>query len=270
MRIDAHQHFWTYSESMEWITPDMQVIRKDFSPPELKTLLDQVGVDGCVTVQVDQTDAETLALLSLADTHDFIKGIVGWIGLCSASVSEQLAAYKQYPKLKGFRHILQGEEPGFMLQENFLNGIKELGRKGYTYDILVYPHHLPAVLELLKYCPDQFFVIDHIAKPDIKNGRIDNWARYIKEIALYPNVYCKVSGMVTEADWKNWTQNDMIPYLDIVSEAFGARRLMFGSDWPVCLVAAQYREVVSVVSKYFSVTEHEAVMGGNATRFYQL
>jgi L-fuconolactonase len=270
MRIDAHQHFWRYSESMDWITPDMHVIRSDFSPDDLEGLLKQNGIDGCVAVQVDQSDAETRHLLSLAETHDFIKGVVGWIDLCSDAVSAQLAVNKRYQKLKGFRHILQGEEPDFMLQPDFLRGIKELGCMGYTYDILVYPHHLPAVLQLLAQCPGQPFVIDHIAKPDIRNGRTDNWAGYMKKIAAYPNVYCKLSGMVTEADWKNWKQADMIPYLDIVSEAFGAQRLMFGSDWPVCLVAANYEEVVSVVNTYFSVTEQDAVMGGNATRFYHL
>jgi L-fuconolactonase len=270
MRIDAHQHFWTYSKNMEWITPDMHVIRKDFSPDELKGLLDQNDIDGCVAVQVDQTDAETVNLLSLAETNDFIQGVVGWIDLCSDAVSEQLAVHKKHKKLKGFRHILQGEEPDFMLQADFIRGIKELGRMGYTYDILVYPFHLPAVVKLLEQCPDQSFVIDHIAKPGIKNGRTDNWAGYMKKIGAYPNVYCKLSGMVTEADWKNWKQEDMIPYLDIVSEAFGTQRLMFGSDWPVCLVAAKYEEVVSVVNSYFSITEQEAVMGENASRFYHL
>jgi L-fuconolactonase len=270
MRIDAHQHFWTYSESMEWITPDMHAIRRDFSPVELKGLLAQNGIEGCVAVQVDQTDAETENLLSLAETNDFIKGVVGWIDLRSASISEQLAIHKKHQKLKGFRHILQGQEPDFMLQADFLRGIKELGCMGYTYDILVYPHHLPAVLKLLEQCPDQPFVVDHMAKPDIKGGGSGNWAGDMKKMAAYPNVYCKLSGMVTEADWKNWKQADMIPYLDMVSEAFGTQRLMFGSDWPVCLVAAQYAEVVSVVQTCFSVTEQDAVMGENATRFYHL
>ncbi len=270
MRIDAHQHFWNYSDDMVWITPDMSAIRKNFSPADLAPLLRENNIDGCVAVQVDQSPAETSYLLDLAAEYDFIKGVVGWVDLSAADISEQLTAYKQHEKLKGFRHILQGEEPGFMLQPAFLNGIKKLGEMGFTYDILVFPRHLSAVVELLEQFPDQPFVIDHLAKPHIKEGRMDNWATDMQTIARYPNVCCKVSGMVTEADWQTWNTADLVPYLDVVTEAFGTNRLLFGSDWPVCLVAAEYGEVVSIVSNYFSTAEQDAVFGENASRFYHL
>ena len=273
MRIDAHQHFWRYTDSMTWITPAMSAISKDFLPAHLEPLLVQHNIDGCVAVQADQTIAETEFLLQLAEENSFIRGVVGWVDLRAANLAAQLSDYRKYPKLKGFRHVLQNESPEFMLAPDFINGLSALQPFGFTYDMLVYPEHLPSVLQLLKQFPEQAFVIDHLAKPSIKDGRIDNWETNIRAIAAHENVYCKVSGMVTEGDWQEWKTEDFIPFLDIVTESFGTGRLMYGSDWPVCLVAASYGEVMGIVRKYFSgfsETEQAAVFGNNANRFYYL
>ncbi|GAC1444561.1 MAG: amidohydrolase [Sediminibacterium sp.] len=273
MRIDAHQHFWKYNAGMTWITPEMSSIRKDFLPGDLLPLLQQHEVDGCVAVQADQTMQETEFLLQLAETHAFIKGIVGWVDLRAVDIHEQLSAYRCSGKLKGFRHVLQGETPLFMLQPAFMQGIKALSTFGYTYDILVYPHHLKTVLRLAEQFPDQAFVIDHMAKPFIKEGTMEEWRSDMQAIAAHENVYCKLSGMVTEADWGKWKTADFVPYLDVVTEAFGTGRVMYGSDWPVCEAAASYAEVMGIVKDYFfsfSAGEQAAVFGENATRFYHL
>ncbi|MES2006171.1 MAG: amidohydrolase family protein [Bacteroidota bacterium] len=272
--IDAHQHFWQYHpEKHSWINDAMNVIRKDFLPADLEPVLRQNQVSGCVAVQADQTEAETDFLVALANEHPFIKAVVGWVDLSSDNIQERLAYYQQQHIIKGFRHILQGEEPSFMLQPAFLHGISLLQSFGFTYDVLIYPKHLAATLKLVKQFPNQLFVIDHIAKPDIKNGSITEWKAGMEALAEYPNVSCKISGMVTEADWKNWKKQDLFPYLDAVTNAFGTKRLMYGSDWPVCLVAASYAEMVSPVREYyarFSAAEQEAVFAGNAINFYHL
>jgi L-fuconolactonase len=270
MRIDAHQHFWNYTAEMEWITPAMSVIRKDFAPADLEPVLQASNIDGCITVQVDQTPAETMFMLDLAAENNFIKGVVGWIDLRAADIDAQLEHYKQYPLLKGFRHISQAEPPSNMLQSDFLRGVAALGKHGYAYDVLIFPQHLQAALEMIKQFPDQRFIIDHLAKPDIKHNKIEEWAVGMRALAAYDHVYCKVSGMVSEADWENHQQTDFVPYLDVVAEAFGTRRLLFGSDWPVCLTAASYAGVVGIVEKYFSAAECKAVMGENAIKFYHL
>lgn len=272
--IDAHQHFWHYHpDTHGWINEDMAVIRKDFLPSDLLPVLEENGVEGTVAVQADQTEKETAFLLKLAAENDFIKGVVGWVDLRAADIGERLAAYASQKKLKGFRHILQGEEPAFMLQPSFQNGISALKEFGFTYDILIYPKHLEAAKELVKRNPYQPFVIDHIAKPYIKEGLIDDWKKDIMQLAAFPNVHCKISGMVTEADWKQWTKHDLQPYLDVVTEAFGTNRLLYGSDWPVCLVAASYEAMMRPVKEYFSsftLTEQEQVFSVNAISFYHL
>lgn len=272
--IDAHQHFWHYHpDTHGWINDDMAVIRKDFLPSDLLPVLEENGVEGTVAVQADQTDKETEFLLSLAAVHDLIRGVVGWVDLRAADISERLAAYTSQKKLKGFRHILQGEEPAFMLQPSFQNGISALKEFGYTYDILIYPKHLESAKELVKRNPDQPFVIDHIAKPNIKDGLVDEWKKGMQQLACFPNVYCKLSGMVTEADWKNWTKKDLLPYLDAVTEAFGTGRLLYGSDWPVCLVAASYEAMMQPVKEYFSSftqSEQQQVFALNTISFYHL
>ncbi len=274
MQVDAHQHFWKYDPIVhDWIDESMQVIRKDFLPANLKPLLDQAGIDACVAVQADQTENETNFLLSLAEQNSWIKGVVGWTDLRSSQVEENLIKHQANKLLKGFRHVLQGEAPEFMLQSDFLKGISHLASLGFTYDILIFPKHLDAALALVKQFPNQPFVLDHLAKPFIKDGLLVGWEQGIRKLAENPNLSCKVSGMVTEADWSKWNENNFIPYLDILVEAFGTKRLMYGSDWPVCQLAASYEQQISIPRNYFkqfSLTEQADVFGNNATKFYQL
>jgi L-fuconolactonase len=275
LKIDSHQHFWKYEESMsDWITADMAVLRRDFMPKDLKPILKESDIDGCVAVQVNQSEEENLFQLNNANSNDFIKGVVGWVDLQAADIAEQLEELIRHNKLKGFRHILQGEQDrALMLKPAFLKGIKALAKHGFTYDILIYPDQLIYVPELVSQFSDQRFVIDHIAKPDIKGGNIADWAAGIKAFQRFDNLSCKVSGMVTEADWSNWKPEDFNPYLDIIFETFGTRRLMFGSDWPVCLTAGKYKDVVSLAGNYIdklSTTEQMLFWGGNAVEFYNL
>lgn len=272
--IDAHQHFWHYDPVRhDWINEDMSVIRKDFLPGQLKPIFDTAGIDGCIAVQADQTETETDFLMQLAAENDFIRGVVGWVDLLSGNLEERLAYYHQFPIVKGFRHILQAEDPGFMLQPEFLRGIALLSQFDFTYDILVFPKHLAAVHTLVEKFPEQRFVIDHMAKPDIKKGLMDEWASGMLALAACPNVYCKVSGMVTEADWQHWQETDLFPYLSLVTDAFGTKRLLYGSDWPVCLVAASYSDMMKPVKHFFQKNAPEvqdAVFGKNAQYFYHL
>lgn len=275
MKIDAHQHFWQFDPVRDaWITEgSMSVIRRDFLPKDLQPILQQNGINGCVAVQADQSETETHFLLNLASQNDFIKGVVGWVDLKADNLAERLDYFKQYPKLKGFRHILQGEKPEFMLDLRFTEGVRLLGKMGYTYDILVFPKHLSAVKTFLQKFDNQPFVIDHLAKPYIQKGLIKQWAKDMKAIAKHENVMCKISGIVTEADWTHWTEADFTPYLDVVFEAFGTDRIMYGSDFPVCLVAATYTQQLSIVKNYISKlsdTEGSKILGGNAIKFYKL
>ncbi|MBS1512598.1 MAG: amidohydrolase family protein [Bacteroidetes bacterium] len=274
MKIDSHQHFWQYHpERHSWINDEMAVIRKDFLPAQLQPVLQKNDIDGCVAVQADQTEMETDFLLQLQKETDFIKGVVGWVDLRAANIKERLAHYKTFPAVKGFRHVLQAEAPEFMLQQNFLGGIAALKEFEFTYDILIFPHQLAAAVTLVHQFPQQRFVIDHIAKPYIKKGLIGEWKQAMRAIAQFPNVYCKISGMVTEADYKEWKPGDFTPYLDVVVEAFGTNRIMFGSDWPVCLAAATYTQMLKIVKDYFksySGAEQEKVFGQNAVDFYNL
>ena len=272
--IDSHQHFWKYDPvNYSWINDDMQVIRRDFLPGDLAVVLNENKVEGCIVVQADQTEEETDWLIILASKNDFIQGIIGWVDLRSDKIEERLRHYLQFNKVKGFRHVLQGEEPSFMLQKDFLNGISKLDEFGFAYDILIFPHHLEAALQLVEQFPQQRFVIDHVAKPYIKDGKIDEWKAGMEKLAQHPYVYCKISGMVTEADWHNWTAEQLKPFLDVVVESFGIDRLMFGSDWPVCLVASSYSKWLQTVQNYFesfSEEDQEKIFSGNAARFYNL
>lgn len=275
LRIDAHQHFWRYDPvNYDWITTDMAVIQKDFLPAHLEPILQQSGFDGCVAVQAQQSEEETHFLLRLADDHEFIRGVVGWVDLQAGDLEQRLEHYSGYPKLKGFRHVLQGEpKRDIMLSPAFVNGIDQLQRFGFTYDILIYPDQLNFIKKLVAQFPSQRFIVDHIAKPQIAKGYIKEWKDDMEQLAKHQNVFCKISGMVTEADWKNWKKEDLHPYLDIVAHTFGVDRLAFGSDWPVCLVAASYAEVVNIVEDYFSsfsTLEKEKVFGKNAIDFYKL
>lgn len=272
--IDTHQHFWKYDPvNYSWINDEMQVIRRDFLPGDLAVVLKENKVQGCVAVQADQTEAETDWLLELAAKNDFIQGVVGWVDLRSSNIEERLLHYAQFKKLKGFRHVLQGEEPSFMLQKDFLNGISKLHQFGFAYDILIFPQHLSAALQLVEQFPQQRFVVDHVAKPYIKDGNIDEWKAGLQQLAQHSNVYCKISGMVTEADWKTWTADQLKPYIDVVVESFGIDRIMFGSDWPVCLVASSYNKWIETVQNYFasfSTEDQQKVFSSNAIKFYQL
>ncbi|HET9485919.1 MAG TPA: amidohydrolase family protein [Chryseosolibacter sp.] len=272
--IDSHQHFWKYDPSRHsWITDDMKAIRRDFQPGDLRPLLKKNHIESCVSVQVDQTEDETLSLLALANQHDFIKGVVGWIDLRNANLESRLEYFSALKKLKGFRHIVQGEKSGFLSQPAFIEGVRKLSKYHFTYDLLVYHHQLGEALSFLKQVPETKIVIDHLAKPAIASMELEQWRRDMRAMAAFPNVYCKVSGMVTEAKWPGWKYDHFVPYLDLVTEAFGASRLMYGSDWPVCLVAASYDEQFSIVRKYFTdfpAQEKKQILGENAKRFYNL
>ena len=275
MTIDAHHHFWLYDPARhEWITDEMSAIRKDFLPKDFEPILKQNGISGSVLVQVDQTETENDFQLKNAEENDFIKGVVGWVDLQSNNVEERLEFYKQYKKMKGFRHILQGEaDRALMLKPAFMNGIRKLKKFDYTYDILIYTDQLKYTKEFVAAFPDQLFVIDHLAKPNIKEQKIDEWKKDIEAVAQHENVYCKISGMVTEADWKNWNKEDFTPYLDVVMEAFGIDRIMYGSDYPVCLAAATYEQMKGIVDDYFSSfskDEQEKFFGKNVINFYKL
>jgi len=275
MRIDSHQHFWTYSAAAyPWIGQGMERLARDYLPPDLAPLLAAEAIDGSVAVQARQSVEESRWLLHLASTHPLVKGVVGWVDLRSDRVGDELEALAADPKFVGVRHVVQdAPDPRFVLGEVFLRGLRQLGRHGLTYDLLLYPHQLPAAIELVALLPDQPFVVDHLAKPRIATGEIAGWEQDIRAIARHANVCCKVSGMVTEAVRRGWKQSDFAPYLDVVLEAFGPERLMVGSDWPVCLLAGEYADVAAIPREYFaglSSAERALIHGGTATRFYGL
>lgn len=275
MNIDAHQHFWRYDpQEYGWIGPEMALLRKDHLPDDLLPTLTSAGIDATVAVQARQTLEETRWLLELADQHDFIKGVVGWVDLRSPQLREQLERFSRHPKFRGVRHVVQDEpDDQFMLREDFIRGLKMLAGFGLAFDILIFPRHLPVAYELVSRFPEQRFVLDHIAKPFIKTGGVAPWDAEMRRLAGFPNVFCKVSGMVTEAGWKAWKPADFRPYLDVIFEAFSPRRIMFGSDWPVCTVAASYAEVLSIVRDYIqpcSSGERALVLGENARTFYRI
>jgi L-fuconolactonase len=275
VKIDSHQHFWKFDPVRDsWINEEMSVIQRDFLPEDLEPVLKENDIDGCVTVQSDQSEAENEFQLSNAAKHDFIKGVVGWVDLQAENVEERLQYYKDFKKMKGFRHVLQGEpQRDFMLRNNFKRGVGLLNKYGFTYDVLIYTDQLTYTYEFVKAFPEQRFVIDHLAKPFIKDKKTDGWKKGIEKISECENVYCKLSGMVTEAGWRSWKKEDFTPYLDIVTEAFETKRIMYGSDWPVCLVAASYKAMLSIVTDYFSSytdSEKAQIFGQNATQFYNL
>jgi L-fuconolactonase len=275
MRIDSHQHFWRYEPAhYPWIGERMGVLRRDYLPEELEPLLRASGFEGTVAVQAQQAAAETDWLLELAERHSFIRGVVGWVDLRAANVDEALDRYGARPKLVGVRHIVHDEpDDDFLLRADFRRGVSRLRARGLVYDLLLFPKHLPRAVELVKELPEQPFVLDHIAKPFIRDGLVSPWREDLQRLAAFPNVSCKVSGMVTEARWADWQPADMQPYLDIVLESFGPSRLMIGSDWPVCLLAGDYARTMDVVvewTSHLSAAERGAVLGDNAARVYGL
>jgi len=276
MKIDSHQHYWHFNTNdYGWMGDDMAIIKRDFLPGDLLPELNVIGFDGSVAVQARQSLEETNWLLQLADENPHIKGVVGWVDLQSDGAEEQLKAFAAHPKAVGVRHVIHDEEDvDFMLRPAFLRGVHLLDKYQLTYDILIFEKHLPNTLKFVSEFPEeQIFVVDHIAKPLIKAGVVSPWDENIKALAGYKNVYCKVSGMVTEADWNLWKPEDIRPYLDVVFEAFGPERIMIGSDWPVCLVAGKYKEVMNVVLDYiadFPADKKAMLLGGNAVKAYRL
>jgi L-fuconolactonase len=275
MNIDSHQHFWRFDARRDtWITEEMSILKRDFLPEDLLPDLAANGIHGSIAVQADPSERETHFLLDCAARHREIAGVVGWVDLCAPSLPERLTFFSQFEKLRGFRHVVQAEpDDRFLLRQDFCRGIARLREFGFTYDILIYPKQLAAACEFVEKFPEQRFVIDHLAKPSIRTRNIGSWSKHIGAIAEHPNVLCKLSGLITEADWRNWRAEDCKPCLDVVFEAFGADRLMFGSDWPVCLLAGTYRQVKDLLGDYtrhLSAADREKIFGLNAARFYGL
>ena len=275
MIIDTHHHYWNFNPvDFDWIDDEMAKIRRDFLPTDLKETLKDSEVEGVVTVQARQNLEETEWLLEQAQENNFMKGIVGWLPLADKNFKEILEKYSQNQSLKGVRHVVQGEpDPGFILGKEFNRGISLLKNYGLVYDILIFEHQLVNTIRFVDQHPGQQFVLDHIAKPRIKANELEPWAKNLKELAKRENVSCKISGMVTEADFTNWSEEQLKPYFNVVLEAFGPHRLLFGSDWPVCLVATNYADWLRVVKKnlaQFSDNEQELILNKNAQRIYQL
>jgi L-fuconolactonase len=273
MQVDTHVHFWEYNKQRDTWMDDMKILQQDYLPQTIASTLKRNGIDGCVAVQASQEELETHFLVELANTHPIIKGVVGWIDLQNENIEERLQYFSQYPIIKGYRHVVQGEPLDFLLRPNFQRGIKALQPFDYTYDLLIYHHQLKPALEFVSKFPEQRMVIDHCAKPAIAEKQIDEWAADMRAIAKHPQVHCKLSGLFTEAKWKQWSAADFYPYLDVVFDAFGPERLMFGSDWPVILVSGIYVQWKSLIEKYmesFDEEDREKVLGLNAVDFYKL
>ncbi|MAG13337.1 MAG: amidohydrolase [Spirochaetales bacterium] len=273
MKIDSHQHFWKYNTTdYVWMSDEHEPLKRDFLPEDLLPLLGKAGLTGSIAVQARQKVKETAWLLQLAGTHDFVRGVVGWLDLQSESLEAQLDEFAPHPKLLGVRHLIH-DEPNdlFVKGEAFRHGISLLSERNLTYDLLLFPKHIAVSTELVDSFPEQQFVIDHIAKPQIKEGILSPWREDMAEIAKRENVFCKVSGMVTEATWNEWTAEDFFPYLDVVFNAFGPERIMIGSDWPVCTLSGAYPAVIGIVKKYLGssdTTSRDQVLGGTCARFY--
>ena len=272
MILDSHVHFWKYNKSdLPWIDRNMKILQKDYLPSDLELTLKRNHVDGCIAVQAMTAEVETRFLAELANTHTIIKGVVGWTDIRANNAEKKLTELKEYPSIVGMRHIVQSEADDFLYDEKFRQGISLLKQFGYTYDILIYPRQLKAATDFVRAFPDQAFIVDHCAKPDVKNKEMDTWRKGITDLAMFPNVSCKLSGLITEAAWKEWSPADFYPYLDVVFESFGIERLMFGSDWPVMLLSGIYVQWKSLLEKYmegFLAEEKEAVFGLNALRIY--
>lgn len=278
-KIDTHVHFWEYDALKDaWITDDMKLLQRDFFPKDIESQLLENGVDGVIAVQADQSEAETDFLIALSKENSLIKGVVGWVDLQDEQVAARLQHYSKIPVVKGFRHIVQGAPTGFMKGRSFMNGVRQLKKFDFTYDVLIFENQLDEAIEFVNEFPGQKFIIDHCAKPAIKNKKITDpisagWKRGMQEIAQNENVFCKLSGLVTEAAWNQWNDIDFYPYLDVVFESFGTERLVFGSDWPVMMLSATYTKWINLLDQYlstFSVEERRAVFAENAIKFYNI
>jgi L-fuconolactonase len=274
MTIDSHQHFWKYDRVKDsWITDAMAVLKRNFMPSDLEPILVTNGIDGCVAIQAAQSEAETEFLLALAEENDFIKGVVGWIDFRAKDLEDRLSYFSKFKKLKGFRHITQAEPRGFMTEKLFIEGINRLQDYNFTYDLLITHDQLDEALKFVSSVNSVQVVVDHLAKPSIRTKEKTHWELNMAALATFKNVSCKISGMVTEAEWHSWSREDFTPYLDELLEAFGADRLMYGSDWPVCLLSASYAQQLEIVQQYISklsLNERQKIMGLNAVNFYKL
>ena len=274
MVIDSHQHFWNYDSVRDsWIDDSMSIIRKNFLPKDLEPILNENGVDGCIAVQADQSEIETQFLINCARSNSFIKGVVGWIDLTSDNIDNRLEHFSINPCFKGLRHIVQAEKKNYLLRKDVQHGISKLKKYNLTFDLLIYPHQIMNAVELVKKFPDQTFILDHIAKPNISKPISNEWKYGIKLLSENHNVSCKISGMVTETQNFKFNNNDFIPFLDVIFNCFGTERIMFGSDWPVCLVAASYNQTIKIIHNYLENCSKKIIdniMGTNAIKIYNL
>ncbi len=274
MHLDAHVHFWKYDRTrLGWIDKNMKVLQKDYLPTDLSGTLARNDMDGVIAVQAEQSEVETLFLIELAKTHPIIKGVIGWVDLQAPNVGERLDYFMPNAIIRGYRHIAQSEPDDFFYGEDFRRGLTAVFERGYAYDLLVFPRQLKATVDLVNAFPGERFVLDHCGKPEIKNKKLDDWKQQIKELGAHPNVYCKLSGLFTEAEWKSWSAGDFYPYLDVVFDVFGTDRLMFGTDWPVMLLSGMYVQWKSLLEKYMENMNEEVkdnVFGWNAMRMYQI
>lgn len=276
MRVDSHQHFWKVSRGdYSWMSPAVPVLYRDYYPEDLKPHLAKNNIDKTILVQAAPTVSETCFLLDLAQRHDFVAGVVGWLEMENGNFPEQLAAYCQKPKFVGLRPMLQDlPEDDYILKPPVVESLKLVAERGLAFDFLTYARHLPYVLQVLEKVPNVRAVIDHISKPEIKTQRMEPWKSLLREVAQHENVYCKVSGMITEADYATWTPDQLRPYVEHVVECFGLERVMFGSDWPVCLQAGTYDRMIqalyTILAPVLDKSSEAAVFGSNAARFYRI
>lgn len=273
--IDSHQHFWDIQRfKYEWMSPSDKILYRNFLPDSFESILEKNGIEKTVAVQAHQSLEETRWLLNLADEFELIGGVVGWVDLKNDDLENQLDEFSNYPKFKGVRHIVQDEpDEKWIIDAKVLNGINKLAKYDLTYDILIFPKHLQYIPKVIESCPEVRFVIDHLAKPPIASGEISDWKKDLEKVAQFPHVFCKLSGLVTEANHQSWKPVDLQPYVETAIELFGSERIMFGSDYPVCLLASDYQTVLETYQSFlqkFNEDEKRKVMRENAIKFYNL
>jgi len=272
--IDTHVHFWNFDAVRDsWITEEMNAIRKDFTPKNLIRTYNDLKITGCVAVQANQAESENDFLLTLAEQNEIVKGIVGWVDLKSKNLEERLKYWSAFKKIKGWRHVLQAENSDFILSNDFAEGLRALKKYNYTYDLLCYHNQLEDIIKLVDKVPDQAYVLDHCGKPDVKSQNLKTWRKNIKTLAQNTNVYCKLSALLVEADWKNWKEIEIFNCFDVILEHFGTNRVMYGSDWPVVLLSRPYADWFNLVEKYtsrFSIQEKNNIFLNTASAFYKL